>query len=282
MLRNILLPYQGDEASDAALATAWLVAQQFGSYVEGFFAIQPPPIIASEGVTLPGEYVTQLADEARQMATEARARFERVMAERGAPVNETPSEPDAPSSGWHEEEGIESDLVGSYGRLFDLVVMPCSGKGSSVDQKAACEAALFDSGRPVLVASSSPPAQLGETIVVAWNGSTETARTLSMGMPLLERASRVIVLTVEGATVPGPDGDRVAASLARNGVNASAVSADTGGRVAGEVMLEQAHALGADLLIKGAYTQSRLREMIFGGATRHILSHADLPVLMSH
>ena len=48
------------------------------------------------------------------------------------------------------------------------------------------------------------------------------------------------------------------------------------------VPLAEATAVGADLLIKGAYTQSRLRQMIFGGATSHILANAMLPVFMAH
>ena len=90
------------------------------------------------------------------------------------------------------------------------------------------------------------------------------------------------VLTVEGGSVSGPSGEDAARHLRRNGVKAKAVTVDPGARAAGEVILERAAALGCDLLVKCAYTQSRLRQMIFGGATRHILGHATLPVFMAH
>ncbi len=90
------------------------------------------------------------------------------------------------------------------------------------------------------------------------------------------------ILTVEGGSVVGPTGEQVKRSLHLNGIEADSVTVNPGNRNAGEVILSHAEQLGCDLLIKGAYTQSRLRQMIFGGATRHILAHAKLPVLMSH
>jgi len=110
----------------------------------------------------------------------------------------------------------------------------------------------------------------------------EQARATALAMPVLMKAERVTVLTVEGGTVPGPSGEQMALHLQLNGVPAKALTARAEGRSAAEVILNQAQALGSDLLIKGAYTQSRLRQMIFGGTTRHILSHAALPVLTAH
>ena len=87
------------------------------------------------------------------------------------------------------------------------------------------------------------------------------------------------MLTVEGGTVPGPSGEEAAQHLRRNGIKAKALTVKPGDRTTGEIMLDHAASLGCDLLVKGAYTQSRLRQMIFGGATRHILANATLPVL---
>jgi nucleotide-binding universal stress UspA family protein len=101
-------------------------------------------------------------------------------------------------------------------------------------------------------------------------------------MPLLYAAKKVTVLTVTGGMVPGPDGDEVARYLERNGIAADSITADPGNKNSGEVFLERAAELGCDLLIKGAYTQSRLRQMIFGGATSHILAKTTVPVFMAH
>ena len=140
----------------------------------------------------------------------------------------------------------------------------------------------FESGRPVIIAAPQAPETLGRNVVIAWNRATETARTVAVAMPLLKHAERVTVLTVEGGTVPGPSGVQVAEHLVRNGIHANAITVGQDGCLVGEAILAEAGVIGADLLIKGAYTRTRLRQMIFGGATRHILSHATIPVLMAH
>jgi nucleotide-binding universal stress UspA family protein len=146
----------------------------------------------------------------------------------------------------------------------------------------AMEAALFDSGRPVLMAPSVAPRSLGQTVLVHWNASTETARCMLFAMPLLKKAKRVGLIAVDGAMVPGPSISDVVGYLAANGVTATEKTVAGRSQRAGEIILAEAASMGADLLIKGAYTQSRLRQMIFGGATSHILSAAELPVFFAH
>jgi len=101
-------------------------------------------------------------------------------------------------------------------------------------------------------------------------------------MPFLLKAQRVILLTIEGWGLDGPKGEDLASHLQRHGAPVELVMRSMKSRSAGEAILEYAAAFHADLLVKGAYTQSRLRQMIFGGATSHILAHAKLPVLMAH
>jgi nucleotide-binding universal stress UspA family protein len=144
------------------------------------------------------------------------------------------------------------------------------------------DAALFDSGRPVLIAPPAAPASIGSNVVIAWNRSTETARCAALALPGLGAARRNTVVTVEGSGLPGPDGQALADYLAQRGIKARAITVDPGKRTAGETVLEEAAALECDLLVKGAFTQSRLRQIIFGGATRHILESAEIPVFMAH
>ncbi|MDH3670990.1 MAG: universal stress protein [Gammaproteobacteria bacterium] len=281
-MRTLLVPFHGSDATQSALEMAHLVATRFGSYIEGLFVLQPPPIIAGEGITIPGEYLTQLAEEGRRLADGARERFEKFMKERHVPFRDITIVGDNATAGWRELEGLESQVVGEYGRLFDLIVVGCATQQSAADRNAMCEAALFESGRPVMVAADKAPATLGKTIVVAWNGSTETARTIALGMPLLQAAEKVVVLTVQGGTVPGPDAEQVTRHLVHNDINAQTEIVEPGPRTSGEAILEETDRVGADLLLKGAFTHSRLRQMIFGGATQHILSVSKVPVFMAH
>ena len=154
---------------------------------------------------------------------------------------------------------------------------------SSPLYRRALESALFESGRPLLLCPPSPPEHIGTNVLIAWNGSTEQARAVALGMPLLERAERVTVLTVtEGTGVPGPSAEQMIIYLQRNGVPAESLTVALDGKNTGEAILGAAQTLACDLLIKGAFTQSRLRQMIFGGATQHVMTAATLPVLLAH
>ena len=100
-------------------------------------------------------------------------------------------------------------------------------------------------------------------------------------MPVLREAARVTVLTVEGGFVPGPSAEDVARHLGRNGIDTTTMTAAPGRRSIGDAMVDEAATAGADMLLKGAFTNSRLRQMIFGGATRDIINNSVLPVLMA-
>ena len=120
-------------------------------------------------------------------------------------------------------------------------------------------------------------------MLIAWNSSTEQARVTALSMPILRKAERVTVLSVIGGnTVPGPPAEQIVTYLQRNGIAAAPMEVPLEGRETGAAILDTAKSLGCDLVVKGAYTQSRLRQMIFGGATRHILENTTIPVLMAH
>ena len=121
-----------------------------------------------------------------------------------------------------------------------------------------------------------------KNIVISWNGSYETPRCISFCLPLLLKAKTVSVLQIEEGMVSGPTASDATIHLRRNGIDAAAVNVEAGRRTAGQAVLEEAEKLNADLLIKGAYTRSRIRQMIFGGITSHILNAAAIPVLMCH
>jgi len=210
----------------------------------------------------------------------SRGLFENFMQAHGVP---RAGDAKAMSSGWLDNAHEGDHFVGSHGRVFDVIVLGKPGSEPKGPRMTTLEAALFESGRPVLIAPPSPQPQMGTNVLIAWNCSTEQARVTAFAMPILKRASRVVVLTVEGgAAVPGPTGEQLCRYLQLNGVPAKPLSVGLDGRLTGEAILAHAKALGCDLLIKGAYTQSRLRQMIFGGTTRYILGNAELPVLMAH
>jgi nucleotide-binding universal stress UspA family protein len=278
-MKSILVPTEQHGLLDSTLQCALLLARKFDSYMEGF-ALFPAMVelyALDSGVPLP---IEEVRDHDAEMARQARGAFEKFMTGNGVP---RANRDRTLSFGWLDAAPDGDPFVGSYGRVFDLIVLGRPGGSRwSRPSMTTIEAGLFESGRPILIAPPSPPQRIGENILIAWNGSTEQARTTAFAMPLLKQARHVVVLTVQGGTVPGPSGEELARCLDRNGVPCEPITVQPEGRSTGEAILAQAASLQSDLLIKGAYTQSRLRQMIFGGATRHILAHASLPVLMAH
>jgi nucleotide-binding universal stress UspA family protein len=279
-MKTILVPTESHESMRSALTTALLLAQRFDSYLEGFalrFRVNEFIAVDMAGA-IPLE---TLREESLDDARRARTLFEAFMREHAVPRGHGSIA--SLSYGWLDEAPEGEDFVGSYGRVFDVIVMSRSEANSVGLHDKAIESGLFDSGRPILIAAPTPPAEIATNVLVAWNCSTEQARATAFAMPLLQKAERVTVLHVEGgAAVPGPSAAQATQYLRRNGIQAALMTVGLEGRTTGEAILAAAQSLGCNLLIKGAYTQSRLRQMIFGGATRHILAHANLPVLMAN
>jgi nucleotide-binding universal stress UspA family protein len=277
-MKTILVPTEQNDLMTSTLQTALLLARKFDSYIEGFalFPVMLELLALDHGGPLP----IDLKEDDAEIAKQARSLFEKFMNDHGVARS---NKIDASLSfGWLDAVPNGEGFVGGYGRVFDVIVLGRPDAGRSRTGMTAIEAGLFETGRPVLIAPPLPPQRIGEDILIAWNCSTEQARATALAMPLLKKAIRVTVLTVQGGTVPGPTGEQLARYLQRNGVHSEPITVTPEGRSTGETILANAASLGCDLLIKGAYTQSRLRQMIFGGATRHILANASLPVLMAH
>lgn len=276
-MKNVLVPVELHSTIESVFATSLLFARRFGSYVEGIpLGPDLPDLVAFD---MPVSWTVADQTTWKEMADESHQHFQRFMTDAHVPPHETA--PDALSWGWAGDTSFGDTHVSSYARLFDVCVLGRPGAERGDARMATAEAALFDSGRPILLAPPKAPTVLGETVVIAWNQSLETTRATAMAMPVLKAARKVLVLTIPEHKVDGPTGDQMAHNLRANGVPAEAIERSGKARGHGEAILEGAAALGADLLVKGAYTQSRLRQMIFGGATSHILARANLPVFMS-
>jgi len=277
-----ILAVVGDGTARALLETALKVAQRFGGRIVGLNTLTTEYAVVfggEMGFSISSEVDRTLEREGQERREAARTLFSAFMREHGVPVG--PAAPGELSAEWREESGRQNAVAGSFGRIFDLIVVERPEKLASLAE-ATLEDALFESGRPVLMAPPVTPASLGERVTIAWNGSTETARTVAFAMPFLQQAKHVDVVSVEEGMTPGPTGEELARSLSLHGLDVKARHVQARGRTPGQAFLEEAKSAGADLLIKGAYTQSRLRQLIFGGATRHIIMEAALPVLLAH
>lgn len=177
-----------------------------------------------------------------------------------------------PLTSWRE--------LGRVSRVYDLSIV--SREALAENAATAMEQLLFDSGRPMLVSPHDWSGPVGESVAIAWNRSSETSRLVSHSMDLLRHAREVHVIAIENWFVDGPDGAELRDYLAANDVPVHLHAAGKAKTDFGYQILHETQVLGADLLLKGAYTQSRITQVMFGGATRDILREARLPVLLAH
>jgi nucleotide-binding universal stress UspA family protein len=283
-MKTILVPMEPHEGMGAVLETALLLAKKRGSYIEGFplrFGISEFVAVDPAGSIPLESYRQESAEEAAQ----ARKLFDSFMQQRGVPRSSGAAGGLSPglSCGWLDDAPEGESFVGSYGRVFDITVLSRPDANTIGLHNRAIESGLFESGRPILLSPPVPPKDIATNVMIHWNCSTEQARATAAAMPLLQEAKRVTVLTVAGGQgVPGPTAEQLLTHLQRNGIAATSKTVGLEGKSTGEAILRAAKAEGCDFLVKGAFTQSRLRQMIFGGATSHILGAADIPVFFAH
>lgn len=221
------------------------------------------------------ELLTRAREEAKGHRTEIEARLARS------------------DQNWtvHQGEALSRDLgrvAAVHARYADMALLSHGASATDLEARAEMiEGVLFHSGRPALIA---PPGwdgdAVGKRIVIAWDASKEATRALSEARGFLSHCERALILTVDAKPRTFGHGEHpgqnIAAHLSRRGVAVEVRNADGMDRPISETLMQEAEAFGGDLLVMGAYAHSRLREMVFGGATREVLAQSRLPLFMAH
>lgn len=287
-IRTILVPLSGGVGSEAALDAALLIGRRAGAHVEVLHVSPDPGDMVppmGNGATAPivGELLEKAERDARVGAERARAVFDARMAGGSVPrVDGPPSAAERRLTvGWREAVGPEDREVARRGRLFDLIVVGRPGRHDELSSETTLETALLQSGRPVLVVPPAATTTIGARIAIAWNDSTAAARALASAGPFLAEAEGVVVLEGDAAA-DGGSAETLAGMLAWHGVPAALRRFRSGDASIGAALLAAAAEEGADLLVMGGYGHSRLREMIFGGATIDTIFESHIPLLMTH
>ncbi len=290
-IRKILLPISSAAAGESALATAFVAAKIWGAHVAALHVhVDARDVAPLAGEGLSGAMIEEMMaateKESSERATTIRSLFDRALAEYGIKLAEPRStEPRSAervaTASFTMATGREEELVAQQARLADVTVVArpeVEGETASAD---ALHAVLFDSGRPVLLAPPEPPAVIGRRICLAWNGTAEAASAVTAALPWLQEAEAVAILSAEGYQRRGPSAQELAPYLALHGVIAQIRMFGPVDGVVGAGLLAAAAAFEADFLAMGAYSHSRLRQLILGGVTRHVLEHGRLPILMN-
>jgi nucleotide-binding universal stress UspA family protein len=267
--KTILVQLGDDVPAEARLRLAQRLAGQFEAHLVGVNIVLPP-LVASGLYGEAAIYAGPQLLEAQRLANEelsqrVRRSFDRLCAQ-------------GPQAEWRQIEGEPAAVLAVECHTADLAIVG-QNKAPEVESWRVAEHLVVAAGVPVLMLPDGEVPEVGRQVLVGWDGSREACRAVHDALPLLRRAEKVEICTVGDR--PSANLDAAAAMLRRQGVTVTAERiTDTGGGI-GQTLLDRAAATNADLLVMGAYGHSRLRELVFGGATRHVLFEADMPVLFS-
>lgn len=290
MLKSILVTATG--GNDASVfETAVLAATPFSAHID-FLHIRPDVseamvAMASAGMgmgmtSMEQSTIDGMAVDAEGFAQKARDQVRDFCASHGIALNSGTS-PNAVTASYVEETGSVSQLLLDYGRFAELVLTSgnASNKGTLREMQ---EVALMEAGRPLLIAPATAPTALFGTVVIAWKDTTESNRAVMASRPFLEKAARVLVLSVlDQGEEPDPNTEkRLLRLLLRHNPNTVSLHLAEAGRQSVDLLLEAATREAATLLVMGGYGHSRLREALFGGFTERVLAGINVPVLIMH
>jgi len=286
-IKRILVPLPGFADHSGEIEMALATGQALQAHVEALFITQPPPPPRAGDISrrsaLAATYVNTAAEEQEQLARTARERFAGACTTRGIPLLPAGEAPAAlPAASWHQVEGSYLGVAVPRAAAFDLMVAASAIVMESL--KAIAEQALLRTRRPVLLSPSHPRTDLTHPAMIAWDESPECWHAVSASIPFLRLARSVEVVSVDKDIARrGASQAEVLAYLHCHGIAATARVVEPDSPTVGDTLLATAGADDAGLVVMGAYSHSRLREMLFGGVTRHILQNAAArPVLLAH
>lgn len=265
------------ESVESTMGVAIPLAEAFEAHLCGFHVASAEPMTTTISAQVPPKVVQQYLDLMLEDARAIAAGF--AQSAKGSSAASEWCGDDEPFS----DTGLLQTIT-DQARCADLVVMGQTHSEQRVGDLAAD--IILGAGRPVLIVPEQGKfGAISGTVVVGWDGSRESARAAFDALPFLKRADAVKIVTVGkdavAKAIPS-DGSELAKALSRHGVKAEVVALKDDDTSAGEALLAYTSDQDADLLVMGCYSHSRLRELLFGGATRHVLKEMITPTLMSN
>ena len=288
-IKRILVPLPGSVDQTSEIGMALAAAKVLEAYVEALCISEPIPKpsrlnVAQGGyVAAPPPSDTWLAEERERRAQEQRDQFARTCQAAQIPVVAAGAAFDRlPAASWREVEGEYGQIAIERAVAFDLMVATSAAVVELL--KDIAERSLLRTQRPVLLAPQRLTNELTGTAMIGWDESLQCWHAVSAAIPFLRRARTVEVVSVDkDAAGRETSQAEVLTYLRCHGIAAEARVVPPNSLSVGETLLATAAEASAGLLVMGAYAHSRLREMLLGGATRHVLRNAaTTPVLMAH
>jgi len=285
--RTILAVLDGTAADQRVLDAALTAGQPNEARITGLYADTDPRDIPAAyfgdgtGIYLEPGLWSGLAQHITARRDAARRHFEAWQKDAGLP--DAVRLRAGPSALLRVEVGSASRLIRDHGPVADLIVAALPKPGETA-KSIAFESAVFGTGRPVLAVPEVGSIALDRAapLAIAWNGKPEAARALNAALPLLARSRGEIILLSVGPSADPEILGPVVDYLSMYGIAAHGLALRDRAGGTGAVLLEEATRRGAGLLVMGAFSHSRLRELVMGGVTQHLIKHASMPILFAH
>lgn len=274
-IKDLLVHVDAGVAAPARVELGVSLARTHGAHLTGIHVLSLPPIPSYVLPQLPQSVLDMQLRTLEEESERLKAMFIAKCDAGGV------------NSEWRQVRGDTAEAVELHSRYSDCVLIGQASKddpGDDLSEEMPEDLALHV-GRPVLIVPCYGSfSKIGDRVLVAWNGTREATRAINDAIPFINKAHKVTVLVINpeemaSRHMPGAD---ISLHLARHGIDTEAATARADDIEVGDIILSRAADLGADLIVMGAYGHSRFREMVMGGATRHILRHMTVPVLMSH
>lgn len=273
--RKFLLPLSDTACGEAALQLGLTLARQFDAHLAAVvIRLDARSVAPLAGEGLSGAMIEDMMAATERESTDRAAALQRLFAESVLQFGP------AASAALELVTGRDEEAIPAMAMLSDLTILPHPHDDEDATASECLHAVLFHSGRPVLIAPTVAPVTIGKRCCLAWNGTVESSAAVAAMLPWMQQAESVRVLHAGDYQRNGPTAAELLPYLALHGITADVHEFRPVNRDVGAGMLDAAAEFGADLLGMGAYSHSRLRQLILGGVTRHVLKKADLPVLM--
>jgi nucleotide-binding universal stress UspA family protein len=273
--KRLLAPITGAADDRAALDVGFLLASRFKAQLDVLCAAAS----STEECAGDAERGTASAEQPRPakfQGSKAQVLFsecfesaQRMM----APIT-------APSARLLQVSGTEADWIAENGSLADMIIFALPSAPDPQWPSISVQTAVDETGCPVLLVPSGT-AQLGNTVVIAWNAAVEITRAIRFSMPILKASAQTFVVTVSDHDVRPPGSD-VVDYLRCHGVNAETVLMPVRGSSESTTLLQECRSRGADLIVQGAFTRYRTGRPSFGSMTQDMMRQTQIPVLMAH
>ena len=286
-MKLTLVPVTDTEENWCAVRAAMMVARRFNGHADAIYVHSDVDMDISTALqrvdhSLREELVTRFRQQVESQVDQVCRKFENIAAEHHVNLSSEPMGDGAATASWQIAEHQMLETLRTRAGVYDAVILAQGDYKTPADWQPSVEAVLFATGRPVLLVPHRDLESIGDTVLIGWNRTAPSARAMFGALPFLQQAKQVVIFSVKTGAKLGPPPQAAARLLSYYDIAATVEEVSPARDTVAKQLLSKAQDISADLVVMGAYSHSRFREIILGGVTKNVLHHAECPVFLAH